>query len=155
MKLNSQRWTVDMFLRTLLAIDSEVVDREIPHTPEVSGITPVIYYCTCTFVPAPCIAICRVSFRRQGICTSCIIMPPLNICKGDWGHLHLLYNTCMYIIYVPHWVSVGVILWHTYALPWILLLCVSQCWLHCPPSDIFTLDYAPCNIFKWKYAWIM
>ena len=26
---------VDMFLRTMMAIDSEVVDREIGHTPEV------------------------------------------------------------------------------------------------------------------------
>ena len=28
---------VDMYLRTLMAIDSEVVDREIGHTPQVQG----------------------------------------------------------------------------------------------------------------------
>ena len=34
-KQSSQLWTVDMFLRMLLAIDIEVVDREAIHTQEV------------------------------------------------------------------------------------------------------------------------
>ncbi len=38
-------WTMELYLRILLAIDDEIVDREIVHTQEVSGL--VCSVCVC------------------------------------------------------------------------------------------------------------
>ena len=36
---SGQQWCVDLYLRVLLAIDSEVVDRSIIHTQEVHNVS--------------------------------------------------------------------------------------------------------------------
>ena len=62
-------WTMELYLRILLAIDDEIVDREIVHTQEVRGLVCVYNVCVCVCV---CVCVYCVCVCTCILCVVCV-----------------------------------------------------------------------------------